>query len=207
MMRQKFFIDSHKAANAIAVLALMAWAQAWDNPTAWLYLALHGTYGLLWILKSRAFPDRSWEAPCSLLYGLLIWIGLSLYWVTPWWIVHFDVRVGPAYAAGCVALYAIGVFLHFSADMQKHTSLALRPGALIQEGLWARIRNPNYLGELFIYLGFGLLAQHWVPLIALAIFVSVVWIPNMLRKDRSLARYPEFESYRERSWLFLPPFW
>ena len=207
MMRQKFFIDSHKAANAVAVLALMAWAGAWDNPTAWLYLALHGTYGLLWILKSRAFPDRSWEAPCSLPYGLLIWTGLSLYWVTPWWIVNFDVRVSPAYAAGCVALYALGVFLHFAADMQKHTSLALRPGVLIQEGLWARVRNPNYLGELFIYLGFGLLAQHWAPLIALAIFVSVVWIPNMLKKDRSLARYPEFEAYRERSWLFLPPFW
>ncbi|MCU0504039.1 MAG: hypothetical protein MUC51_20165 [Anaerolineae bacterium] len=29
----------------------------WDNPTAWVYLALHGVYRLLWVLKSRIFPN------------------------------------------------------------------------------------------------------------------------------------------------------
>ena len=31
-------------------------------------------------------------------------------------------------------LRRLGVFLHFAADMQKHTSLALRPGQLITTG-------------------------------------------------------------------------
>jgi steroid 5-alpha reductase family enzyme len=39
---------------------------------------------------------------------------------------------------------AAGIFLHFAADMQKHISLALRPGQLVTEGLWSRTRNPNY---------------------------------------------------------------
>jgi protein-S-isoprenylcysteine O-methyltransferase Ste14 len=206
-MRQKFFIDTHKAATAPAVIALMWWGDAWDNPTAWLYLALHGTYGVLWVWKSRVFPDRSWEARCGLAYGVLIWVGLTFYWVTPWWIVTRDVRLAPAYAAACVALYTAGVFLHFAADMQKHMALTLRPETLITEGLWRRLRNPNYLGELWIYLGFGLLAAHWLPLLALALFVIAVWVPNMLKKDRSLARYPEFEAYRAHSWFFLPPLW
>lgn len=87
-MRQKFFIDTHKAATAPVILALMAWGNAWDNPTAWLYLA-----------------------------------------------------------------------------------------------------------------------QYWAPLLVIARVVGAVWIPNMLKKDRSLSRYPEFAEYRSRSWLFLPPIW
>jgi protein-S-isoprenylcysteine O-methyltransferase Ste14 len=206
-MRQKFFIDTHKAATAPAVLILMATADAWDNPTAWLYLALHGTYGLLWVWKSRVFPDKSWEAPCSAAYGLLIWTGLTLYWIAPWWIITAQVRVPAPYAAACVSLYAVGVFLHFAADMQKNVALRLQPGKLITDGLWARVRNPNYLGELCIYLGFGLLARHWAPLAVIALFLVAVWIPNMLKKDRSLARYAEFDEYRAHSWLFLPPVW
>ena len=206
-MRQKLFIDTHKAATAPAVLALMAWADAWDNPTVWLYLALHGTYGVLWVWKSRVFPDKSWEAECSAAYGMLIWVGLTLYWIAPWWIVTTDVRISPPYAAACASIYALGVFLHFAADMQKYTALRLRPNELIRDGLWARVRNPNYLGELCIYLGFGLLAQHWAPLLVIGLFVGAVWIPNMLKKDRSLSRYPEFATYRASSWLFLPPIW
>ncbi len=82
-MKQRHFIDSHKAATGLFVLALLAVYDQWDNPTAWVYLALHGTYGLLWVLKSRMFPDKQWEQPTSLAYGLVIWAGLSLYWIAP----------------------------------------------------------------------------------------------------------------------------
>jgi protein-S-isoprenylcysteine O-methyltransferase Ste14 len=109
--------------------------------------------------------------------------------------------------AGCVALYGLGVFLHYSADMQKNMALKLRPGVLLKDGLWSRIRNPNYLGELFIYGSFVILAGHWAPALVLAAFIGIEWIPNMLKKDRSLSRYPEFADYKKRSWLFIPPFW
>jgi protein-S-isoprenylcysteine O-methyltransferase Ste14 len=70
--------------------------------------------------------------------------------------------------------------------------------------MFARCRNPNYLGELLIYVGFGLLAMHWIPMVVLALFVAIVWVPNMLRKDRSLSRYPEFEAYKRQSKMFIP---
>ena len=60
-MKQKHFIDSHKGVTFIAVLLMMAWFNQWQNPTAWVYLALHGTYGILWILKGQIFPDAQWE--------------------------------------------------------------------------------------------------------------------------------------------------
>ena len=203
-MKQRHFIDSHKAATGLFVLALIAIYDQWDNPTAWVYLALHGTYGLLWVLKSRIFPDKQWEQPTSLGYGLVIWAGLSLYWIAPWLITSQNVQAPPWYLGLCIAIYAVGVFWHFASDMQKSMFLKLKPGHLMTDGLWSRLRNPNYFGELLIYLGFGLLAMHWAPLIVILLFVLIVWLPNMRRKDRSLARYPDFASYKARSKLFLP---
>lgn len=203
-MRQKHFIDSHKAATGFFVLLLIALYGQWDNPTAWAYLALHGAYGALWAFKSRVFPDKQWERPASLGYGLVIWGGLSLYWLAPWLLMAREIHAPAWYLGGCVALYTLGVFLHFAADMQKHTFLRLRPGELMTDGLWSHVRNPNYLGELLIYLGFGLLAMHWTPLVIVLLFVLFVWLPNMRRKDRSLARYPEFAAYKSRSKILIP---
>jgi len=203
-MKQRHFIDSHKAATGLFVLALIAIYDQWDNPTAWVYLGLHGTYGLLWVLKSRIFPDKQWEQPTSLAYGLVIWAGLTLYWIAPWLITSQHVQAPSWYLGLCIAIYAVGVFWHFASDMQKTMFLKLNPGHLMTDGLWSRLRNPNYFGELLIYLGFGMLVMHWAPLIVILLFVLIVWLPNMRRKDRSLARYPDFASYKARSKLFLP---
>jgi protein-S-isoprenylcysteine O-methyltransferase Ste14 len=203
-VKQKHFIDSHKAVTGLFVLALMALYDQWQNPTAWVYLALHGTYGILWVLKSRLFPDKTWEQPATWRYAFIAWGGLTVYWVAPWLLTSRGVQAPPWYLGMCISVYAFGVFLHFASDMQKYMWLRLEPGKLLTEGLWSRVRNPNYFGELLIYLGFGLLAMHWLPILLLAAFVLVYWLPNMRRKDRSLARYPEFAAYKSRSKLLVP---
>jgi protein-S-isoprenylcysteine O-methyltransferase Ste14 len=203
-MRQKHFIDSNKAATAFFVLILMAVYNQWQNPTAWVYLALHGTYGFLWVLKSRIFPDSSWEEKTGLAYGLVIWFGLCLYWVAPWLITSGNIQAPGWYLAFCTSLYAFGVFTHFASDMQKTSVLQLRPGELISNGMFARLRNPNYFGELLIYSGFGLLAMHWLPVVILLVWVGFVWIPRMLRKERVLAQLPGFERYKAHSKMFIP---
>ncbi len=203
-MREKHFIDSHKAVTGLFVLLMMALYHQWDNPTAWRYLALHGTYGILWVLKSHFFPDKGWERRTTWWYALVLWGGLSVYWVAPWLLNWRGVHAPPWYMGLCTSLYAFGVFLHFASDMQKYMWLKLRPGELLTDGLWSRVRNPNYLGELLIYLGFGLLAMHWLPVVLLALFIAVYWYPNMRRKDASLARYPQFGEYKARTKLFIP---
>lgn len=203
-MKQKHFIDSHKFVTGPAILLMMAFHSQWQNPTAWVYLALHGTYGILWVLKSRIFPDKSWEEETGLGYGLVIWAFLTLYWIAPWIITSQGVQAPVWYLGLCVSVYVFGVFLHFTADMQKHEALKLQPGRLITDGLLAYSRNINYFGELLIYLGFGLLAMHWLPIAVLALALAAVWVPNMLQKERSLARYPEFDAYKRRSKFFIP---
>lgn len=204
MLKQKHFIDSHKCATLPAVLGMIALHGAWENPTAWVYLGLHGTYGVLWALKSRFFGDKQWEQPTTLGFGLQIWAALTLYWSAPWIITADDVRAPPWLLGLAIVTWGLGVFLHFASDMQKHAHLRLAPGVLLQDGLWARCRNPNYLGELLIYFGFAVLALHWLPLAWLGAMLLGVWLPNMRRKDASLARYPDFAAWKARSGLFFP---
>lgn len=203
-MKQKHFIDSHKGVTGLAIFSLIALHSQWQNQTAWAYLALHGTYGLLWVLKSQLFPDKQWEQPTSIFYGAYIWAGLTLYWITPWIITSQQVEAPEWYIAICIALYVVGIFFHFTADLHKYIALQFRPEHLIKTGLWARCRNPNYFGELLIYLGFSLLARHWLPLVVIAVFMIVVWFPNMRKKDRSLSRYPDFAAYKANSKLLIP---
>jgi protein-S-isoprenylcysteine O-methyltransferase Ste14 len=204
-LKWKFWIDSHKAATGLMILGLIAAYGAWESVVAFVYLGLHGTYGILWVIKSRAFPDRSWETPVSFAYGLYTWFGLTLYLIAPWLIVSGNAGYAPPWLVGlCVSMFGFGVMLHFAADMQKHIALQLRPGALISDGLWGVVRNPNYLGELLIYLSFALLAVHWAPLLVLTFVVATIWLPRMLQKDRSLAKYDDFAAYRGRTKLLLP---
>ena len=155
-MKQKHYIDLHKGATFLYILFLIFMNDfIVVNINAYVYLALHGTYGILWILKSNIFPDRQWESKCSIWYGLLIWFGLSLYWIAPYIIITQNIVSSNWYIAMCISIYIFGVFFHFTSDMQKFVQLKYNPSKLIKEGMFKSIRNMNYLGELFIYAGFS----------------------------------------------------
>jgi protein-S-isoprenylcysteine O-methyltransferase Ste14 len=205
MLKERHFIDAHKALTAPVVLAMIFFYQAQANVLAWIYLALHGSYGIMWFTKSMVFPDKSWERPVSIVKGMGMWLGLLLYWVTPWLIVSGRAHAMPLWwLTVCISLYSVGVFLHFASDMQKWMALKYNSGKLITEGLWGVVRNPNYLGELLIYCGFGLLPFHWAPMAVMAFSIVVIWVPNMVRKDKSLSRYPEFAQYKAQTKLIVP---
>ena len=59
-----------------------------------------------------------------------------------------------------IVFYVLGMFFHFVADAQKFFTLKYRkPRKLITEGLFRYTRNPNYLGEVMIYVGY---AFEWI---------------------------------------------
>ena len=37
---------------------------------AWIYLAMHGSYGLVWIIKDLTFPDRTWQTRVTIGGGI-----------------------------------------------------------------------------------------------------------------------------------------
>ena len=201
-MRQYHAIDLHKSTTFIVVLALMF---AYDNFTAaaWTYLAIHGSYGLMWLFKSWTFPDKQWSEETSLAGGAQMFFMLGLYWLAPWLLISGGAEA-PAWVIGLsVSLWGFGTLLHYGADAQKHFVLSARKG-LITDGFFARTRNPNYLGEILIYCGFAVLSMHWVPWLVNAFFWAAAFVPNMRKKDESMSRYPEWDSYVARTGLLLP---
>lgn len=201
-MKTKYFINLHKGTTFIFVLSLML---AYQNFTLgpWVYLALHGTYGFLWLLKDRLYRDQQWEQEISWQLGLVGFGIVSLYWVAPFILISSRVEPALPLVAAAIALNILGVFLHYVSDAQKYYTLKYKTG-LITEGFFARCRNTNYLGEILIYLAFAMLAMHWLPFVILGGFIAGIFIPNMLKKDRSLSRYPEFEVYKANSGLLFP---
>ena len=210
-LKQKYFIDSHKGITPVFIIFLIYFYDCFDNINAMIYLALHGSYGILWVAKSYIYPDRQWEKKCSLAYGFLIWASLSLYWIAPFLITSGNKLIpltndSPNYIfySFCISIYIFGIFLHFVSDMQKFIQLNIKPGKLIDNFMFSKIRNTNYLGELFIYLGFSLLAFDFIPLIVLLAFITFLWIPNMIKKDKSLSKYSEFQNYESKTKKFFP---
>lgn len=203
-MKVKNAINLSKGLTFFFVLGLML---AYQNFTvgAWVYLSLHGTYGFLWLLKDRIFPDKRWEQEIPLLQGIFIFGIASLYWVAPFILISSGTVPPLPLVAAAISINIFGVFLHYTSDAQKYYTLKYRPG-LITEGFFARCRNTNYLGEILIYTAFAMLAQHWLPFLILAGFVAGLFFPNMSKKDQSLSRYPEFADYKNRSGLLIPNF-
>jgi protein-S-isoprenylcysteine O-methyltransferase Ste14 len=201
-MTFKYPINLSKGLTAVVVMAMMMAYGNFSIP-AWIYLALHGSYGFLWLLKDRIFPDRQWEQKVSMAYGVFVFVALALYWLPGWWLISTHHQPAPAVIGAAVALNMFGVMLHFSSDAQKYFTLKYKPG-LITEGFFARCRNTNYLGELMIYTGFAILSGSWIGFIGITGFFIGAFVPNMIKKDRSLSRYPEFAQYKKQARFLIP---
>ncbi len=201
-MKLKYPINLHKGSTAIFVLGLMYYYQNFSIGP-WVYLALHGSYGFLWLLKDRMFPDKQWEQVVSVPYGIFVFLILGLYWIAPWLLISQRIEPRVEIISAAIVLNMFGVMLHYGSDAQKYFTLKYKSG-LITEGYFSRCRNINYLGELMIYSGFALLTVSWVGFIGIVAFFVGAFIPNMIKKDNSLSRYPEFAAYKKQTGLLFP---
>ncbi len=203
-MKLNQIINLHKGLTAFVVVGFMI---LFDNFTIapYVYLALHGTYGLLWLLKEKIFPDPYFKEKINFLTSVTGFIFLGSYWVAPYILISSQKPVPNIIIAASISINIIGVFLHFASDAQKYFSLKLKKD-LIKEGFFKNIRNTNYLGEILIYLSFAILSMNFIPFVILTIFFFIVFLPRMLKKDASLTKYDSFEEYKEKTGLIFPKF-
>lgn len=201
-MKLKVPVNLHKGMTAPLVVGLMFYFQNFST-SAWVYLALHRSYGFLWLLKDAIFPDKQWEENVSVPYAIFVFLALGFYWIAPFILISSGTITPPHIIGISIALNVIGVMLHFGSDAQKYFTLQYKPG-LITDGFFSRSRNINYLGELMIYCAFALLTISWWGFLGIAVFFFGAFIPNMLKKDKSLSRYPEFTDYKNKSGLLFP---
>ena len=178
------------------------------SPAAWTYLALHGSYGLIWLLKDLSFPDPGWQHKITIGGGLMALFALAMYWSFGWLLIsgtsqpHYPLPQ-TAWFCLCTSLCMVGSALMIAADAQKYYTLRVKRG-LITDGVHSYIRHPNYLGEMMIYGGFALMVWHWLPFVWLAYIWSALFATNMAMKEASMSRYPEWAAYKKRTWWLLP---
>ncbi len=200
------FINAHKILVIPVVLGLMWFYDNWSTD-AYIYLAMHGTYSILWLLKHSMYADRRFQEKVPLWTGLLfIFVPLAGYYVAPYLLISSHVSVPPPVVGLALSSYILGIFFHYVSDAQKYFILQIRKG-LIKEGLFSRTRNPNYLGEILIYAGYAIMSLHWLPFLVLAGWVFGFFVRNMLAKDRSMSRHPDFAEYKRTTGLLFPKFW
>ena len=203
-MKLNQLINLHKGMTAFVVLGLMFF---YNNFTIapLVYLALHGTYGLLWLLKEKIFPDPYFKEKINFLTSVTGFIFLGSYWVAPYILISSQKSVPDFIIAASISINIIGVFLHFASDTQKYFSLRFKKD-LIKEGFFKNVRNTNYLGEILIYLSFAILSMSFIPFAILTTFFFIVFLPRMIKKDKSLTKYASFEDYKKKTGLILPKF-
>jgi protein-S-isoprenylcysteine O-methyltransferase Ste14 len=202
-------INFQKAGTFPFLGLLMAW---YHNTTtaAWIYLAMHGSYGLVWIIKDLTFPDPKWQRRITIGAGIASFLGvLAWYWVFGWLLISGVSR--PKYPLSnyawfclCISLCILGCAIMMAADAQKYFTLRVKPG-LITDGMYRYIRHPNYLGEMMIYGSFALMVWHWLPFIVLTCVWTWLFAVNMVLKEASMSRYAAWAEYKRRTWWLLPP--
>ncbi|WP_165226967.1 methyltransferase family protein [Aquisphaera insulae] len=202
-------INFQKTGTFPFLALLIAWYHT-TSIAAWIYLAMHGSYGLAWFIKDLAFPDPAWQRRITILGGLNVFFGvLAWYWVFGWLLISGTSRPDyplpdRAWFCLCISLCLVGTAIMIAADAQKFFTLRLRKG-LITDGMFRHVRHPNYLGEMMIYGSFALMVWHWLPFVVLGCVWALVFAVNMITKEASLSRHPEWAEYRRRTWWLLPP--
>jgi len=57
---------------------------------------------------------------------------------------------------------------------------------------------------MMLYGSFAALSGNWLPWAVLAWVWTGIFLPNMLRKEASMSRYPEWPAYKARTGFLLP---
>jgi protein-S-isoprenylcysteine O-methyltransferase Ste14 len=197
----------------LGILPLLGGFIAWYHNTstaAWIYLAMQGASSLVWLIKDLAFPDPNFHKRITIGAGIASFLSvLGWYWIFGWLLISGISRpVYPlpdyAWFSLCISFCLLGCTVMIAADAQKYFTRRLKCG-LITDGMYRFIRHPNYLGEMLLYASFALMVWHWLPFVVLAWIWSGLFAVNIALKEASMSRYPEWEQYKKRSWLLLPP--
>ena len=108
-----------------------------------------------------------------------------------------------------------GLLLEAIADQQKQSAKASRPDMFVTSGLYARLRHPNYLGEIVFQVGLLVItiasaSENWALAAGVLGPLYIVILMYYAARDQDSqqsARYgndPAYASYRQQSSSLLP---
>lgn len=185
-----------------AVRLTWNWIRTWGGPghEDWRYVEIAKRSGRLYPLANlvgiHLFP------------ALLVWLG-SLSLVPA--LATGTAPLGPLDALGALVTGgAIAIEALADEQLRRHRLAGHPPGTIMEEGLWAYSRHPNYFGEISFWVGLFVFAMAsdvsaWScaigPIAMIALFVFGT-IPMM--EKRSLERRPQYAEVQRRVSMLVP---
>jgi len=201
-LKMAWVINFHKIFTLFIIVGMMIYLGNFST-AAWVYLGLHGIYGYCWLVKDFGFRDSSFNARVTWGGALMTYLLLvGWYWLFPWFFLARAAPPSNALLFAAIAIHTWGITWMIAADCQKFFQLKYRKG-LVTTGMFRYTRNPNFFGEILIYLAYALLAAHWLTWLVFA-YAALYFYTRMLIKDGSISRYPEWDAYESRSSRLIP---
>lgn len=108
-------------------------------------------------------------------------------------------------------IWLVGFYFEAVGDAQLARFLKdpANKGKIMQDGLWAYTRHPNYFGEVTQWWGIWLLALAvplgWLGIIGpLTITILILWVSGIPLLEKKMKDNPEFAAYKKRVSMFFP---
>jgi steroid 5-alpha reductase family enzyme len=110
-----------------------------------------------------------------------------------------------------VAVWLVGVTFEAVGDRQLRVfkSDPANRGVVMDRGLWAWTRHPNYFGDATVWWGLWLITINgWLPLVTvgspLLMTYFLVYVTGARLTEKLMAGRPGFDEYRQRTAFFFP---
>jgi protein-S-isoprenylcysteine O-methyltransferase Ste14 len=101
-------------------------------------------------------------------------------------------------ALSCVFIFA-PFFLLARHGQRQGGGTYMQTGGVVERGLYAIIRHPQYLGYMLLACGFALLSQHWLAILLAALSSTCFYLQALAEEKYCLAQFgAAYEQYLQR---------
>jgi protein-S-isoprenylcysteine O-methyltransferase Ste14 len=174
-----------------------------------IYLCLHLSYCIWWLLEQSLFPARRqlFNEPVNIIGFISILLYVGIFYSLPGFFAFINPNpISDLTIAIALPLYIFGSLINTAADVQKLTAKQYNAG-LVKDNIWRFSRNINYFGDLLRYLSFSVVAGSlWAYLLPVAIFLF--YLQRISQKEQAMSsKYADFSEYQESSDRLIPFVW
>ena len=175
-----------------------------------IYLCLHISYCLWWLLEQWFYPSRRqhlFNEPIGAFGFIFILLLVGAFYALPGYLAFTNpVPLSTTAAAVALPLYIFGSLVNASADVQKLTAKQWGAG-LVKDGIWRFSRHINYFGDLLRYISFSVVAGVlWAYLVPGAI--TLLYLQRIFEKEQAMSeKYSDYAEYQQSSTRLIPFIW
>ena len=175
-----------------------------------IYLCLHISYCLWWLLEQLLFPQRRrqiFTEKIGILTFVIVLLFVGVFYSLPGYFAFTNPSpIGYLSITIAIPLYIFGSLINTGVDVQKMVAKSMGSG-LVQDGIWRSVRHVNYLGDLMRYTSFSVIAGTlWAFL--LPGLIMLLYFQRINQKEQAMtAKYSDFTTYQQKSSRLLPWIW